>query len=135
MSTGHTHRHSPWLDKLGISASVLCLIHCLALPVLIPLVPTLGLFGHDEVHLMLLAPIVALAGFGILPGYLRHRSYAVLFAAMIGVLLCSAAVGAEVFFGLHSLDVPLTIAGGLCLAGAHLTNLRLSRSQACIQTS
>lgn len=133
-SHSHSHRHHPWLDRLGISASVLCLIHCLALPVLIPLVPVFGLFGHDEVHLIMLVPIVAAAGFGILPGFLRHRSRRVLFAAMAGVLLCSAAVGAEAFFGLHVLDVPLTVAGGMCLVGAHLSNLRLNRTRACMQT-
>jgi len=135
MSVAHNHDHShhpAWLDKLGVTASVLCLIHCLALPLLIPLVPILGLMGHDEVHTLLLFPIVGLAGFGILPGFLRHRSMTVLLAAIAGVLLCSAAVGAEVFFGLHALDVPLTVAGGFCLVGAHLTNLRLTRAaRAC----
>ncbi len=134
MSTAHDHRHPAWLDKLGVSASVLCLIHCLALPILIPLVPALGLMGHDEVHTLLLIPIVTLAGFGILPGFLRHRSHFVLFAAMTGIVLCATAVGAEVFFDLHALDMPLSVAGGLCLASAHLTNLRLTHGRACVRT-
>ncbi|MCL2656655.1 MAG: MerC domain-containing protein [Betaproteobacteria bacterium] len=125
------HRHNGWWDKLGITASLLCLVHCLALPVLIPLLPMLALMGHTEVHGLFLIPIISLTGLGILPGFLRHRSRPMLAAAAVGVSLCSAAVGAEALFGLHALDTPLTIAGGLSLISAHLINLRLSRAQAC----
>ncbi|GAA5175440.1 hypothetical protein GCM10025771_07590 [Niveibacterium umoris] len=135
MSAHHGHDHPPrsaW-DKLGIFASAACLVHCLALPLLIPLLPALALIPHTGVHALLLVPVVLLSLLALLPGYRRHRSRYVGVAAIAGVSLCSIAVGAEALFHIESLDVPFTVAGGLLLVSAHWVNLRRMRSQTDLQ--
>lgn len=131
MSAHHGHDHAPrgtW-DKLGIFASAACLVHCLALPLLIPLLPALALVPHTGVHALLLIPIVSLSLLALLPGYRRHRSRFVGVAALAGIALCSVAVGAEALFHIESLDLPFTVAGGLLLVSAHLANLRQMRAR------
>jgi len=137
---GHSHAHAHhehgencrW-DRLGMFASAACLIHCLALPLLIPVIPLLALIPHGGVHLLLIIPVIALSLLAFIPGFRRHRSLDVIALALGGVSLCSAAVIAETFFGIESLDVPLTVAGGLLLVSAHALNLRRTRrwAQAC----
>lgn len=125
----HVHR-SVW-DKLGIATSVACLIHCLAVPLLLPLLPMLALMKHTQVHGLLLVPIVALSGLGLLPGYIRHRAHRVLVFAGVGITLCSVAVVAEAWFDIHWLDAPLTVMGGVLLISAHVANLRRIRQARC----
>ena len=122
----HTHTHGRW-DKLGIFASGLCLVHCLALPLLLPLLPALALIPHSGMHALLLIPVIALSALAVVPGYRHHRSRRVVGLAAAGVLLCSTAVLAEALFGLEGWDMPLTVAGGMLLVSGHLSNLRLSR--------
>ncbi len=128
---GHTHLPRSTWDKLGIFASAACLVHCLALPLLIPLLPVLALVPHTGVHALLLVPIVGLSLLALLPGYRRHRSRFVGVAALAGIALCSIAVGAEAMLHIETLDVPFTVAGGLLLVGAHVVNLRRMRTQTC----
>lgn len=129
--TPASHKHFGLWDKLGIATSAVCLIHCLALPVLLPLLPMLALMKHTDVHGALLVPIVGLSGLGVLPGYLRHRARRVVLFALAGIALCAAAVGVEVLFDWHALDAPLTVCGGLMLISAHIANLRLTRRSVC----
>lgn len=127
------HRHGVW-DKLGIAASFACLVHCLAMPVLIPLLPMLLVVPHTDIHSLLLVPVILLTGLGIVPGYLHHRARWVLFTALAGVALCSIAILAEALFHVHDLDMPLTVSGGVLLISAHIGNLRLRRSVRCDDT-
>lgn len=123
----HVHQHGGLWDRLGVLASFACLIHCLALPLLLPLLPALALVPHGGVHIALLLPIVGLSLLAIVPGYRCHGLLRVVVLAGIGVTLCTAAVVAETAFGIESLDVPLTAAGGLMLVSAHLINLHHTR--------
>lgn len=131
MSSLHHHAHRTLWDKLGIAASTVCLVHCLALPLLIPLLPALALVGHGELHSLMLLPLVALTGLAIVPGYLRHRAKPVLGTALAGMAACLAAVLAEALFHVHEFDQPLTVTGSLLLVTAHLMNLRRARQPAC----
>ncbi len=36
------------VEKIGTFASILCLIHCLGLAILTPLIPVLGVLAHNE---------------------------------------------------------------------------------------
>ena len=129
---GHVHVPRGTWDKLGIFASAACLVHCLALPLLIPLLPALALVPHTGVHALLLLPIIGLSLLALLPGYRRHRSRFVGAAALAGITLCTIAVGAEALFHIESLDVPFTVVGGMLLVGAHIANLRRMRTQTCL---
>ncbi|MFK7788014.1 MAG: MerC family mercury resistance protein, partial [Phycisphaeraceae bacterium] len=48
-----------WLDRLGIGASLLCAIHCLAAPFLLLLLPAAGsIWSHPAVHWILALLVV-----------------------------------------------------------------------------
>lgn len=110
------------LDLSAVGLSILCLIHCLALPALSLLLPVLGVFARAEwIHVafvLVAAPVAVLAFVDLRTR--RPRSWRLLSIAGGGLLLMLAGA-AE----LPSADYerPMTVAGGLLLAIAHIANL------------
>lgn len=86
----HTDRR-PWLDRVGIGASLLCAIHCLAAPFLLLLLPAAGsVWSHPAVHWVLAVLVLPLALWVLYNGYRKHRSRLTLVAASLGALLIVA---------------------------------------------
>ena len=79
-------------DLVGISLSVLCAIHCAATPVLIALLPTLGLsvFEQPWVHQSLFVGCFLLAGHAVLRGFRIHGRRMVPGIALAGLGLLAA---------------------------------------------
>lgn len=74
-----------WLDRLGISASLLCAVHCLAAPFLLLLLPAAGsVWAHPAVHWILAILVLPLALWVIYSGYRQHRRARTLVAAGLG---------------------------------------------------
>lgn len=121
-------------DRLGAAASLLCAVHCAALPFLLALLPALGLgflASHGfERGFIACASVLALT-MAVL-GYRRHRTARV-FALLVPGLLMLWIGGFAFDLGnatlWHSL---LVVAGGTCVSFAHVVNLRLAREpQVC----
>ncbi|MFN3596815.1 MAG: MerC domain-containing protein [Rubricoccaceae bacterium] len=111
-------------DRLGLGLSLLCLVHCLALPfALLGLSASLAWLAHDQVHLWLALVVVPVAALALWQGVHRHgdRLSATLIAG--GALMVVGALGAEALMG-HAAAKAMTVAGGLLLAGGHLRNAR-----------
>lgn len=110
-----------WLDSSAIGLSGLCLVHCLGLPILAAMLPTLGPWARAEwVHVafvLLAAPLSALALLKPIHG--RKAPPALAGIGVLGVSLL--AFGA---FGPEFAHAWVTIAGSTCLVGAHLWNWR-----------
>ena len=117
-------------DFLGIGLSMLCLIHCLALPFLIAFAPVLlrTLPGDDVTHRTL---AVAIGFVGILAfrsGYRVHRRRWLLFVFVAGLLLVSvAAILGDAVLTSYG-EAAITVCGGLMLVSAHLVNRSFCRS-------
>ncbi|WP_397404697.1 MerC domain-containing protein [Phenylobacterium sp.] len=116
------------LDGSAIGLSGLCLAHCLLLPVAAALLPVLGAWAEAEwVHGLFVVVAVPLSGLAMLPRANRQRrSGAVLCLAVCGLtlLLSGAFIAAT-----EEAETTMTVAGSLCLAGAHLWNwLRRARA-------
>lgn len=80
-----------WLDRIGISASLLCAVHCLAAPFLLLLLPAAGsVWSHPAVHWVLAVFVVPLALWVLYNGYRKHGSRLTLVAATAGALLIVA---------------------------------------------
>ena len=66
------------LDRIGITATSLCALHCIMLPILLPALPLLGLgflADHAWEHVFLLITAL-LGGFALYSGYKRyHQKY------------------------------------------------------------
>ena len=116
------------LDGLAMLFSALCLVHCLALPVLVAALPLAAssLVTDERFHQWLLLGAVPTSLIALGWGWRRHRSAQVAGFGLVGMaFMVFAAFGIQ--FGL--LDAQggrvLTIIGAVLLAVAHLRNYQL----------
>lgn len=113
------------LDALGIGASLLCAVHCAVLPVLVTLLPLLGLRmqGNEKLEHALLACTFVIGVAALLKGYRRYRQ--------LQPLLWFLAGFAGLLLGHYSLPPawqPAVIAAGaVCIIIAHIRNLHKCR--------
>ncbi|MBB6425304.1 MerC domain-containing protein [Sphingopyxis sp. JAI128] len=121
-----TVRAADGVESAALSTSLLCLMHCLALPLLLVLLPTAAdAFVRSEafhyVAVGLAAPFALLA-FAL--GFRRHGEVrpALFGAAGIGCLLVALFPGID-----HGASIAITITGSLLLIAGHLINWRLRR--------
>lgn len=109
------------LDGSAVGLSGLCLVHCLALPLMAALLPAFGAWARaDGVHIvfvLLAAPVSAAAL--LRPAHGRHAPMQLIMLGVAGVGLLAAGA-----FGPEPAHVPATVAGSLTLAVAHLCNWR-----------
>lgn len=115
----------PIVDGIAVSASLLCLVHCLALPVLVLSLPALGVFvTHSRViHVLLLALAVPLGVWALARGRQRAGWLPVLLGLAGFALMGSALLLPEPG------ERWLTIAGVNLVAIAHWRNWRAGRCQ------
>ncbi len=121
-------------DGMAISASTLCIVHCLATPLLIVLIPILASTGlaDEAFHRWLLLLIVPTSVLALWLGCRRHKSRVVLYAGLSGLtLIGAAAIWGHALVG-ESGEKAATVAGGLMLAAGHWRNYRLCRDAECV---
>ena len=117
-------------DFLGIGLSVLCMIHCLALPFVIAFAPAIlhGLPGDDVTHRSLAVAIGFVGLLAFRSGYKVHRRRWVLATFILGLVLVSTAalLGDAVLTGVG--ETSITVSGGILLVTAHFMNHSFCRS-------
>ncbi|PZU12334.1 MAG: MerC mercury resistance protein [Sphingobium sp.] len=108
-------------DGVAIGASILCLIHCLVLPVLIVLLPTLTAFliVPEAFHLWALGLAVPTSVLALTTGYRRHRKIKPTIVALPGLILLA---GGALLAPNESKETILSVAGALLLALGHGLN-------------
>lgn len=121
------------LDKSAIGLSMFCVLHCIALPFVVIMVPQLSAFwfAGEDFHRTLIYLILPTSILGIGLGCRRHGSYRIISWALIGLLtLIFAVVYGHDLFG-EMAEKFLTLMGGLCVMTAHFLNFRLCQSCDC----
>lgn len=117
-------------DLLGIALSLTCLVHCLALPLLILLAPALGTWiaVPEWVHAAILMLALPAAMMAMKGGWQQHGRVAPAALAATGVGLLVAGLAAhEGWMALadpETADRLLTSLGAVALVMAHLLNWR-----------
>lgn len=114
-------------DRVGATASLLCAVHCAALPFVLALLPLLGLgflAGHAFERGFVLGA-ATLAGIVLVRGWRRHRRSMPLMLSIPGLLLLVAGVCVDLDTAVTAHTI-MVISGGLLVSAAHLFNLRLS---------
>ncbi len=98
------------LDTIGFWASVACAVHCIALPLLVVLMPMLGLGVLLDITLerVFVVATIVLASVNLCWGFTIHRKARVLFMLAAGAAMLVSAV----FVLPHSHAVVTTVAAG-----------------------
>ena len=117
-------------DLTGILLSLTCLIHCLALPLILLLAPALSrwIALPEGVHAAILLLALPAAAVAMRDGWRRHRRLVPAVFAVAGLSLLALGLSAHegwiAVANPAAADRLLTSAGALTLAAAHLVNWR-----------
>ena len=115
-------------DKAGMAISFLCLLHCIALPLLMALLPWMSTsLGEDEgVHKACAAFVLPIGLMALASGYRQHRQGWIFCWGMAGLVCVGAAAVAGHQLG-ESLEHSLSVLGSIQVVLAHYLNLRYQR--------
>ena len=116
-------------DKLGIMLSVGCMIHCILMPLVLPLIPLIGLtMEHGFVfHIIIAVVIGVVAYFAIKSGVKKHGKIAPVILGIVGtIFLFIGGVSELLLFDTFALVT--TLFGSLSLITAHYKNHKYSCS-------
>lgn len=114
------------LDNIGISITSLCALHCLLVPILLPLLPFVGasFFAEDWFERSILASSIIIGFWSLAFGFYRYHRQ--LYPVLSLILGCIVYWNKDMFGADYE---PLTIlVGALFIAGSHLINLKLCRN-------
>ncbi len=122
-------------DRVGFAASFLCALHCALLPLVLAVLPTLGLSVGGWVDIdqgvTVFATLLGVTTLAL--GFRRHRAFRAWVLLVAGLALVW--LGAFSPLHDHGLGHAVVMAvGGLMIAGAHLLNLRLTHAAAARAT-
>ena len=126
------HFNQELVDTTGACLSFACAVHCLAMPLLVAVLPLVGLgfLVSERAELVIIIGAVGLA-IGSLAWGIRHhrnwRAFLILITALAFIATARTAVEGTFELIFHS-------AGGILLASAHLVNRHLCKTcPACVQ--
>jgi hypothetical protein len=114
------------LDRIGITATSLCALHCILLPVLLPALPLLGLSflaDHAWEHIFLLVTAV-LGSVALFSGFKKyHRRIYPFYLLFLGI---------GIYWIKHDFSEDIQpyfiVIGASLIVAAHLINLKLCNS-------
>ena len=126
-------KHFPIIDRLGMSLSILCAIHCLGTPILLMGFPWLtGFLDNNFFHALIFLLVFPLAMLSL--GHTRSiNSNNPFIMGVIGLSLLALGPVIHEFFHVinehgghhfYALENIVTILGGALLFAAHFLNLR-----------
>ncbi|MCE2414272.1 MerC domain-containing protein [Candidatus Poribacteria bacterium] len=120
------HFNQELVDTTGACLSVACAVHCLAMPLLVAVLPLIGLgfFATERAELVLISGAIALAIGSLAWGVRHHRRWRALLILIVAVVfIATARTAVEGTF-----EAVFYSIGGILLASAHLVNRYLSET-------
>ncbi len=123
-------------DKLAISISLACAIHCLVTPLLLLSLPSFAALQLDSeaFHDWMVIAVLPTSAYALFMGCKQHKRYQLVFTGLVGLafLLLAVLLGEERIGEFW--EKALTLLGALVIAYGHLRNFRLCqihRKQQC----
>lgn len=111
-------------DRLGIWASALCVVHCIATPVLLSFSSVFAHFlpGEERTHRTLATLIAFIGAVAIVHGFRIHGRLRILFLMAAGL----ACIFAGAYLGdrlpSHNVEVMITLLGSCLMIASHRLN-------------
>ncbi|MCC5933167.1 MAG: MerC domain-containing protein [Candidatus Cyclonatronum sp.] len=125
-------------SKLSIYLSSICIIHCLAVPVLIVALPAMSFFTGSTFEMILILTVVPLSAFGFFPTWMRHKNKTYLTVYLTSVLLLltgqfgfshdHSASGVHMASFEHLAELVILVSGALGLAWVTYKNSKHTHS-------
>lgn len=120
----------PLADKIAIGLSIACALHCLALPLVISLLPSLLALGlaDEAFHRWMVLGVIPMSVMALSMGCRLHRRFTVIAVGGLGLLflLAPLVLGHEMLGEWGERTVTLT--GAFLIATSHLRNFELCRA-------
>lgn len=115
------------LDRLGMTASTLCAIHCALVPIFLTALPLLGLefLANEWVEISMILVSVVLGTLSLSLSYRKQHHKLLPFLILV---FGFALIFTGHFAGFKSLEPILIPLGGFIVASAHLVNWRLNKT-------
>lgn len=110
-------------DKLAITLSIACAIHCLALPLILLLLPSFVALqlNYEAFHTWMVIIVLPTSVYALFMGCKQHKRYKLLFIGFLGLILLVLALS----IGNEYWEKVLTLVGSSVIAGGHYWNYRL----------
>lgn len=123
------------LDKLGMTLSFLCAVHCLVMPILLPFIPLLAgsFLSCESLDSAMMYITLLIAAPTLFRGYLKHRKFRVPAVFLLSLLFFALRPETCLHFhdGFHlhdALHFVFAALAGFSLAVGHWLNLKLCKS-------
>ena len=133
MDSQLNNRRRRYMDTAAVVLSGVCMLHCLALPIALTILPIVNVTLLDEstFHLIMMAVILPISVIALTIGCRQHKDTLTLVLGSIGlVILTITAIFGHDIFGLTG-ERAVTSIGGLILAAAHIQNYLCCRDNDC----
>ncbi|MEO8466047.1 MAG: MerC domain-containing protein [Gammaproteobacteria bacterium] len=121
---------SKYFDRVAITLSTICIVHCLAIPVVVAALPVVALtWGLDDAHFhtLMLWFVVPTSVLGFAFGYHAHRGATIVLLGAIAIaVLAFVALRAHGVWTLGE-ETAVNVAASILLAVAHWRNFRAVR--------
>ncbi len=121
------NRLSYLVDKVAVSTSLICAVHCLFLPVFVVTFPTIAatIFGQEAFHQILAYFIIPISFLGLFMGCRKHKNLLVKIIGYGGLSI----LGLTAVLGHGTLgevgEKIFTLVGSFAIATAHVRNYLL----------
>ena len=119
-------------DKLAISLSTICVLHCLFMPSFLILSSWFVSFSlnNEFVHYSILFAAVPVSTYALMKGYLNHEKLSYFLFGISGLLVLVFAVLTTSIFG-ETGEKSLTVLGSLFVIYAHYKNHQICKELDC----
>lgn len=110
-------------DKLAISLSIACAIHCLAMPLVLLLLPSFAVLplNNEAFHLWMILIVLPTSVYALFMGCKQHKRYRLIVIGFCGLTLLVSAI----LLGNEFWEKILTLMGTFIISGGHYWNYRL----------
>ncbi len=133
MNPEFNDRGRKYMDTAAVILSGVCMVHCLALPVALTILPIVNVTLMDDrtFHLIMMVFILTVSVVALSNGCRQHKDKLTLLLGCVGLLvLTTTALFGHALLGLFGERIVTSI-GGLILAAAHIQNYRCCRKDDC----
>lgn len=113
-------------DQTSIGLSLVCAIHCLFVPVLLVVLPSLASLPLESemFHVWMVVAVLPISIFALTLGCKKHKRYKIIFLGVLGLISLISALLLESLVGEIG-EKLLTLLGAGLIAWGHFTNFKL----------